>query len=79
MGFAVIEEHYQMTGNLAQQMLEECYYFFAFDVVLIQLAVQRTMKSFRADSDAGDSGDTIVTIPMMKNRRLAYRAPGFAD
>ena len=81
MGFAVIEENHQRTGDLAQQMPEECHYFFALNVVLIQLAVQRTMKSFRADSDAGDGRDTIVMIPMMKNRSLAlaYRAPSLAN
>lgn len=75
MGFAVIEKHDQTAGYLTQQMAEEYHHFLSLDVVLIQLAVQRTMEAFRADGDSGDGGDTIMTIPMMNNRGLAYRAP----
>src|SRR4030065_1039956 len=60
-------------------MAEECGHFFVLNVVFIELAVERTMKTFRADGDASDGRDAVVTIPMMQNRRLPHRAPGFAD
>jgi len=49
MGFAIIQKHDQMAGYLTQQMAEEYHHFFALNIVLIQLAVQRTMEAFRAD------------------------------
>lgn len=37
------------------------------------------MKAFWADGDAGDGRDAVVIIPMMQNRCLPHRTPGFAD
>ncbi len=64
---------------MTQEMAEEDHDFFALEVVLIQVAVQRTVEAFRTDGDAREGGDAIVTIPMMKNRGLSYRAPGLAN
>lgn len=60
-------------------MAEEHSHFFVLDIILVQLAVERTMEAFGTDGDAGDGRDAVVTIPMVQNRRLSYRAPGFAD
>jgi len=79
MRLAVIQQNDQVAGYLTQQMAEEEGHFFALNIVLIQMAVQRTMKALRADGDAGDGGDTIVTISMMNNRSLSDWAPCLAN
>ena len=60
-------------------MAEERGHFFALDIVLIQLAVERTVEAFGADGDAGDGRDAVMGIPMMQDGRLPYRTPGFTD
>ncbi len=79
MGRAVIQQDDQMPGYLTQQMTEEHHHFLALDSVFIQLAVQRTMKAFRADRNAGDGRNAIVTTPMMNNGCLPNRTPCFAN
>jgi len=65
MRLAVIQQHDQMAGYLAQQMAEEEGHVVALNIVLIQVAVQRTMHALGADGNARDGGDPIVTIAMM--------------
>jgi len=60
-------------------MAEKDGYFFVLDIVLIQLAVERTTKAFRAEGDTRDGRDPVMAITMRQNRGLPYRAPGFAD
>lgn len=78
MNLAIIQQHDQMAVHLPQQMAEEDGHFFTVDIVLIQVAVQRTMATFRADGDTRNGRDPVVPIPMMNNRRLSDRAPRFA-
>jgi hypothetical protein len=79
MNLAIIQQNDQMTLYLMQQMAEEYCHFFGLDIVLIQLAVQRTMEALRADGDARDGGDTVMTIAMTQDRRLSHRAPRLTD
>ncbi len=74
MNLAVIQQNDQMTMYLMQQMAEERRHFFALDVVIIQLAVKRTMEELRADGDARDGRYAVVTIPVTYDRRLSHRA-----
>lgn len=76
---AIVQEHHEVTRDLAQQVAEEGRDFAALDVVLIEVTVQGAMAALRADGDARDGGDAVVRIPMAQERRLAHRAPGLAD
>ena len=76
---AIIQQNDQMAVYLMQQMAEKRRYFFALEIVLIELAVQRTMETLRTDGDARDSRDAVVTIPMTQDRRLSHRAPRLTD
>ena len=58
-------------------MTQESLHLFALDVVLIQQAIQRTMKALGADGNAGDRGDPVVAIAVTHHRGLPHRAPGF--
>ncbi len=79
MNLAIVQQNDQMAVDLMQQVAEKCGHFFAVDVLLIQLAVQRTMEALRADGDAGDGRDAVVSIPMTYNRCLSHGAPRLAD
>jgi len=76
---SVVQQNDQMAADLAQQMAEEGQHFFSLDVVLIQVAVQRTMETLGADRNAGDGGDPVVAIPITQKRCLSHRAPGLSD
>jgi hypothetical protein len=76
MNLAVIQQRDDGPVDLAQQMPEEPSHFFSLNVVLVQMAVKRTMKAAGADGDSGNGGEAIVTIPMRHDRRLSHRAPG---
>ena len=75
MGCAIIQKHHQMAGDLTQQMTKASHYFFALNIVLVQVTVPRTMEAFRADGNTRNGRDPVVPIPMMDHRRLADRAP----
>ena len=79
MNLTVVKQNDEMAMDLMQQVAEEHRHFFALDIVLIQLAVQRTMEALRADGDARDGRDAVVTVPMTHDRRLAHRAPCLTD
>ena len=79
MDLTVVEQNDEMAMDLMQQVAEEHRHFFALDIVLIQLAVQRTMKALRADGDARDGRDAVVTVPMTHDRRLPHRTPRLPD
>jgi len=76
---AIVQQHDEVAGDLPQQGAEEGRDLLALDIVLIQLAVQRTPKALRADGNARDGRDAVVRIPMPHDRRLPHRAPGLAD
>ena len=78
MNSAVVQQHDEMTTDLPQEMAQEGGYFFALNVVFVELAVQRAMEAPRTDSDAGDSGDSVVAIPVMHDGGLSDRAPRLA-
>ena len=79
MNAAIVEQHDQGAGDLAQQLAEEGRDLVALDVVLVQLAVQRTMEALGADSDARDGRDAVVRVPVPHDGRLADRAPRLPD
>jgi hypothetical protein len=76
---AVVQQHDEVAGDLAQQVTEKRRDLLALDIVLIQLAVQRTPEALGADGDARDGRDAVVRVPMADDRRLAHRAPRLAD
>ena len=73
---AVVQQNDQTAADLAQQMAEERQHVFSLNVVLIQVAVQRTMEALGAH---GDAGDPVVTIPITQEGSLPHRAPCFSD
>jgi hypothetical protein len=75
---AVVQQHDQVTTDLTQEMAQEDGHLLALNVVLVKLAVQRAMEAPGADSDPGDSGDSVVAIPMMHDGGLSDRTPRFA-
>ena len=77
MNLAVVQQRDDGAVDLAQQMPEEHRHFFALYVVLVQMAVKRTVKATGADRDPGNGGEAIVTIPRRHDRRLSHRTPGF--
>ncbi len=76
---AIVQQHDQLAADLVQQLAEEPLHFFALNVVLVQVAVQRTMEALGADGDAGDGGNPVVAIPIPQNGGLPHGTPGFAD
>src|SRR5208337_4860039 len=79
MDLTVVKQNDEMAMDLMQQVAEERRHFFALNIVLVELAVQRTMEAFRADGNTGDGRDAIVTVPMTHDRRLSHRTPGLTD
>ena len=79
MNLAVIQQNDQVASYLVQQVAQERCHFFALNIVLIELAVQRTMEAFRTDSDTRDGRDPLMTIPMKQDRCLSHRTPGLTD
>lgn len=73
---AIVQQHDEMAGELAEQVAEEDRHFVALDAVFVQLAVEGAVAALRADGDARDGRDAIVRIPVPHDRRLAHRAPG---
>lgn len=76
---AIVQQHDEVAGDLAQQVAEECRNLFALDIVFVQLAVQRAVIALRADGDARDGRDAVVRIPVPHDRGLAHRTPGLPD
>jgi hypothetical protein len=76
---AMVQQHDEMAGDLVQQGAEEGRDFVALDIVLIELAVQRTPEAPRADGDAGDGREAVVRLPVAQDRGLAHRTPRLAD
>ncbi len=63
---AIVQQHDEGAGDLAQQVGEECCDFSARDIVLIELTVQRAMAALRADGDIRDGRDAVspASIPL---------------
>lgn len=76
---AIVQQHDHLAADVVQQLAEEPRDVFALDVVLVQLAVQRTMEALGADGDAGDGGNPVVALPIPQDGGLAHRTPGFAN
>lgn len=76
---AIVQQHDEVPGDLVQQMAEERRDLFPPDIVFIQLAVQRAVAALRADGDARDGRDAVMTIPMTHDGRLTHRAPRLPD
>ncbi len=76
---AIVQQHDEVTGDLAQELPEEGRHFVALDVVFVQLAVEGAVVALRADGDPRDGRDAVVRIPMPHDRRLAHRAPRLPD
>ena len=76
---AIVQQDDEVAGDLAQQMAEKRRDFLALDILLVQLAVQRTPEAFGADSDARDGRDAVVRVPVAHDRRLPHRPPGLPD
>jgi hypothetical protein len=76
---AILQQHDEVAGDLAQQVAEERRDFAGLDVVLIQLAVQRAVAAPRADGDARDGRDAVVRIPVGQDRGLAHQTPRLSD
>jgi hypothetical protein len=79
MNAAIVQQHDEGAGDLTQQGAEEGRDLVALDIVLIELAVQRTPEALRADGDARNGRDPLVRIPMAQERGLAHRTPRLAD
>ena len=75
----IVQQYDERAGDLTQQMAEEGRDLLALDIVLVQLAVQRTPDAFGADSDARDGRDAVVRVPVPHDRRLPHRPPGLPD
>lgn len=76
---AIVQQHDEVAGDLAQQVAEEGRDLLALDIVLVQLAVQRTPEALGADGDARDGRDAVVRVPVAHDRRLPHRPPRLAD
>ncbi len=79
MNATIVQQHDEGAGDLAQQGAEEGRDLLALDIVLIQLAVQRTPEAPGTDGDTRDGRDAVVRVPVPHNRRLPHRAPRLAD
>ena len=76
---AIVQQHDEGAGDLAQQGAKEGRDLLALDIVLVQLAVQRTPEAPGADGDARDGRDAIVCRPVPHDRRLPHRPPRLPD
>jgi hypothetical protein len=68
-----------VAGDLAEQMAEKRRDLLALDIVLVQLAVQRTPEALGADGDAREGRDAVVRVPVPDDRRLPHRPPRLPD
>ena len=75
----IVQENNQVAADLMQQMTKEYSHLFALKIVLIKLTVEGTPEAFRTDGDPRDGRDSIMSIPMNQQRRLAYGTPGFTN
>ena len=72
----VVPDQDDVPAQVPQQMAEERDGFDLADVVVVSLVVQADPTARRADRDAGDHRDTIVSLRVPEDRRLAARRPG---
>ncbi len=79
MNAAIVEQHDEVARDLPQQGAEEERNLVALDIVLVELAVQRTAAAPGADGDTRDGGDAVVHVPVADDRGLAHRAPRLPD
>lgn len=79
MDFAVVQQDDQMTRDLAQEMAQEGLHLVALNVVLVEQAVQGAMEAPGAHGDAGDRGDSLMTVAVAHEWGLTDRTPGLAD
>jgi len=79
MNAAIVEQHDEVARDLPQQRPEEARHLVALDIVLVELAVQRTATAPWADGDARDGGDAVVRVPVADDRGLAHRPPRLPD
>src|SRR5512136_509278 len=49
------------------------------DIILVELAVQRTMEALWTDSNTRNGRDPIMTIAMQYDRGLSHRTPSLVD
>jgi len=79
MDVSIIQQNDEMAAHLAQQMAKEEGHFLALDVVLIELTVERAVKSLRTDGDTGDGGDAVMAIVVRQDGGLSHRTPCSTD
>jgi len=79
MNAAIVEQHDEVARDLPQQGAEEARNLVALDIVLVELAVQRTATAPWADGDARDGGDAVVRVPVADDGGLAHRPPRLPD
>jgi len=75
----VVQEYEDVPADVAEEIAQEDDHGLALDVVVVEVAVQDTMKPPGAHGDAGDGGDPIVTLAMPYDGRLADGTPGLAN
>ncbi len=76
---AIVQQHDEVAGDLAQQVTEEGRHFVALDILFVQLAVEGAVTALWADGDPRDGRDAVVRVPVPHDRGLAHRAPCLPD
>lgn len=79
MNITIVQQNDEMAAHLAQQMAKEHGDFFALNVVLIEMTVQRAVEGLWTDGYAGYGGDAVMAIVIGQDGGLPHRTPCLAD
>jgi hypothetical protein len=75
----VVPDHDDVAAEMAEEMSQEGTHLAMPDVVLVRLEVEPDASAVRCDTDAGDHGDSIVTVAVPHHGRMSTRGPGLAN
>ena len=75
----IVEQHEQMSRDLAQQVPEEMRHFVALHVVFVEMAVQGESLPSRTGREGRDGGNSFVALAMPQPGRFPRRTPSLAD
>lgn len=75
----VIPKNDDRPGKVPQQLPEELGRGLAVDVVRREIEIQPATQALRADGEARDDGNPLMTVAVRQDRRLPFGRPGLAD
>lgn len=75
----IVEQHEQVSRDLAQQVPEEILHFAALHIVFVEMTVQGEVLPHRTGRYSRYGGNALVPLAMPQPGRLPHRTPGLAN